>query len=449
MTKYREGSLEAPTRHAIDWENPSYSDPEKLDEELRRVFDVCHGCRRCFNLCDTFPRLFDLVDNSPSGELDTVSSQDFKPLVDACTLCDMCFSNKCPYVPPHEFNIDFPHLMLQYRFQEHQQGKNSKIAHELAKIDRNAALSKPLAPLVNWATDEKNMLSRAVIEKTVGIHRQAAIPKFQKETWVQQAQKNTYTVNTQAPAYGQKAVLFATCFCNYNDANLGNTTQALLAYHGVETHVVYPACCGMPMLEQGNIPKVVENAKTISAQLLPWVEKSYTIIAMVPSCALMIKQEWPLLLPNDPIIQQVSQRTQDICQYIVNLHHTFGLYGDLKPLEDKITLHISCHSRAQNMGQKAAELLRLIPNATVQVIERCSGHGGLWGMMVDHFDVALKVGKPVVNQAIQFQNNVVLSECPLAATHIRQGIENHDNTMGQIVETTHPLMVFARACGIS
>ena len=111
----REGSLDAPTRHPIPWKDADFVDEEKLDAELRRAFDICHGCRRCFNLCDSFPKLFDLVDESKTGELDSVSSADFGPIIDACTMCDMCFLTKCPYVPPHEFDLDFPHLMLRAR----------------------------------------------------------------------------------------------------------------------------------------------------------------------------------------------------------------------------------------------------------------------------------------------------------------------------------------------
>ena len=142
----REGPLEAPTRHAIDWNDPDYSDPEKLDAEMRRIFDICHGCRRCFNLCDSFPRLFGLIDAAPTGELDSVNSVDFKPVVDACTLCDMCFMTKCPYVPPHEFNLDFPHLMLRYRVMERRQGKRGFFERQLTETDRNGRLARPPAP---------------------------------------------------------------------------------------------------------------------------------------------------------------------------------------------------------------------------------------------------------------------------------------------------------------
>ena len=148
-----EGSLKAPIRHPVDWQNPDFFDEEKLDAELRRVFDLCHGCRRCFNLCDSFPRLFDMIDATESGELHDVGSDQFKPVVDACTLCDLCFMTKCPYVPPHDFDLDFPHLMLRYRAIEHRRGKKPLAVRELTKTDRNGKLAALAAPIANWASD--------------------------------------------------------------------------------------------------------------------------------------------------------------------------------------------------------------------------------------------------------------------------------------------------------
>src|SRR6266849_1434272 len=169
----KEGSLEAPTRHAIDWQHPDFTDLAKIEAEMHRVFDICHGCRRCFNLCDSFPRLFDLVDNSPTGELDAVAPADYKQVVDACTLCDMCFMTKCPYVPPHEFNLDFPHVMLRYRAVEHKEGQVALARRELGKTDRNGELARFVAPLANWASDRHNRLTRPALEKVAGVDRNA------------------------------------------------------------------------------------------------------------------------------------------------------------------------------------------------------------------------------------------------------------------------------------
>jgi glycerol-3-phosphate dehydrogenase subunit C len=439
----REGSLEAPIRHLIDWQNPDFTDPQKLDEEMRRVFDICHGCRRCFNLCDSFPRLFDLVDQSSTGELDGVNSQEFPHVVEACTMCDMCYMTKCPYVPPHEFNLDFPHLMLRYRYAQ-RQVTPPKIPDQLAQIDRNSQLAAPLASIVNWGNNNK--VVRKVLEKTVGIDARASLPKFHAATFVKQARQSIPEVNKSAPGFGRKAVIYATCFGNYHHPELGMKARQILAHNGVETEVVYPGCCGMPQLEQGNLAKVAEQAKTVANELKPWIEKGYQVIALIPSCALMLKSEWPLII-QDSAVQMLSQSTRDICQYLVDLAHQEGLMDNLRPLGDGITLHMSCHSRAQNMGQKAAELLRLIPNTKVDVIERCSGHGGSWGVMVDHFEIALKVGKPVVRQAEKNGHRIIASECPLAADHIHQGLAFSDSEATPQFVNKHPIELLAESYG--
>ena len=432
-------------RHTIDWTHPDYLDSDKLDEEMRRVFDICHGCRRCFNLCDTFPRLFDLIDAAPTGELDSVVSADFAPPVEACTLCDLCYMSKCPYTPPHEFNIDFPHLMLRYRAMEFAAGKVPFSTKVLAKTDLAGSVGKTVAPLANWATKEGNNLTRPLLEKTLGIHREAAVPQFHTKTLVRQT-REPLPLNKAAPAYGCKVVLYATCYGNYNNPAIGLATRKVLAHNGVETQVVYPGCCGMPLWEQGNIADVAEAAKRVAEELRPWIDQGYEVIALVPSCALMVKSEWPLILPNDENVTLLSQSTKDITEYMVNLAKGPGLVEGIKPLTEGVTVHIACHARAQNIGQKAAELLRLIPDIDLQVIERCSGHGGAWGLKVENFDVALKVGKPVAQQAIKNQNRLVLSECPLAATHIRQGIEKLDSHF--LSEDAHPIEIFAHAYGL-
>jgi len=441
-----EGSLDAPTRHPLAWNDPDFTDPAKLDEEMRRVFDICHGCRRCFNLCDSFPRLFDLVDASPSGEVEGVKSEDFAQVVEACTLCDLCFMTKCPYVPPHPFNLDFPHLILRYRYAELKGGKKEGLPGELARTDRNGKLAGAVAPLANWATSRKNRLARAAMEKIVDVHRDAALPKFHGKTFALQAKSSPPPLNREAPGFGRKVVLYATCFVNYNNPAIGMATRAVLAKNGVESEVVYPRCCGMPQLEQGDLPKVAESARQVSKDLLPWIDKGYDVIALVPSCALMLKFEWPLILPDDEGVKRLSAATSDISEYIVKLAKGPGLAPGLKPLEGGVALHLSCHARAQNMGQKAKELLALIPDADLQVIERCSGHGGSWGVRKENFDVALKIGRPVARQAKDSGKRFVASECPLAGEHILQGIERQGGTPP--ASAPHPIELFAQAYGL-
>ena len=446
----REGGLEAPVRHSFQWSDPDFLDPQKIDEELRRVFDVCHTCRRCFNLCDSFPRLFDLIDESESGELDTVDSAGFKPVVDACTLCDMCFMVSCPYVPPHEFNIDFPHLMLRYRAAELAQGKGDVMVKQLTETDRNGRLAGKVAGLCNWASDTGNTLTRPVMEKVAGVHRKAALPKFHGKTFQRRAKAEPPVVNDGAPAHGRKVALYATCFVNYNNPDIGMAARAVLAKNGVETEVVYPSCCGMPQLERGDLARVAKQAKRVAGEMAEWIDRGYDIVALTPSCALMLKFEWPLILPDDQTVKRLSEATFDITEYVVDIARKEGLADGLQPLPGGVALHMACHARAQNVGHKAAEMLRLLPEADLQVIERCSGHGGSWGILKDNFEVALKIGRPAARQAAEGGKTYLASECPLAGVHLLQTLERLDGAAGPADgRAHHPIELFARAYGLA
>ena len=449
----REGSLEAPVRHPIDWRNPDFWDEAKLDAELRRVFDICHGCRRCFNLCDSFPRLFDLVDATPSGMVEEVKSEDFRPVIDACTLCDMCFMTKCPYVPPHQFNLDFPHLMLRARAVGVKKEGIPFAEHELTKTDRNGKLAGAVAPLANWVSDEKNALTRPPLEALAGVDREARLPKFHGKTFAVRAKQDPPKVNPSGPAKGRKAALYATCFVNYNNPSVGEATQAVLAHNGVETKVVYPRCCGMPRLEHGELDKVAETAKAVAAEFSPLIDQGYDVVALVPSCALMLKFEWPLIVPDDPLVKKLASAAFDASEYVVDLAKRHGVAPGLKALDGGVSMHLACHARAQNMGAKGVEMLRLIPDIDVAVIERCSGHGGSWGIMKQNFQTALKVGKPVARAAAKNGKAYIASECPLAGEHIIQGIERLDDDEraqlpGRIEHSIHPIELFAKAYGL-
>jgi glycerol-3-phosphate dehydrogenase subunit C len=441
----REGSLEAPTRRPLDWQSADFYDEAKLDAEMRRVLDICHGCRRCFNLCDSFPRLFDLVDESKSGELDTVASSDFKPIVDACTLCDMCYMTKCPYVPPHEFNLDFPHLMLRYRAVEAKKNGVPLADRALADTDRLGKIAGKAAALANWASDLSNKVTRKIAERVAGLHHDAALPKFASKSFETLAKEHPPARDEAAPAKARKAVLYATCYANYNDPSIGVAAQAVLAKNGVETKVVYPACCGMPKLEQGLIGEVAEAAKTVAAALAPYIADGYDVVALVPSCALMLKFEWPLILANDESVKRLSEATWDLSEYVVDIARKEGLAEGLAPVDGGVALHISCHSRAQNMGQKGADLLALLPQADISVVERCSGHGGAWGCKTPNFETALKVGKPAARQMQSAGKRYIVSECPLAGAHIAQGSDRLGSEGPAPTLLAHPIELLARA----
>ena len=433
-----EGSLEAPTREILKWNDPDFADEAKLDAEMRRVFDVCHGCRRCFNLCDSFPRLFDLIDNSPKEDVEHLASEDFKPVVEACTLCDMCFMTKCPYVPPHPFMLDFPHLMLRHRFVEAKKGNTEAVQRQLAETDRNGRLARFVSPIVNWASESKPM--RAAMESMAGIDAKASLPKFHSRTFVSAARQEDNDINRAAPAFGKrKAAIYATCFVNYNKPDTGMDARAVLSHIGVETKVAYPGCCGMPFLEQAELDKVAQNAAKVSKELVKLIDEGYDIVALTASCGLMLKFEWALILPDNADVKRVAENVFDIDEYVVDVAKKEGLPPGLTPLPEGVTVHLACHARAQNMGPKAAEMLKMIPDTPVDVIERCSGHGGTFGVVKPTHDVAVKVGRPVFRAANTQKRGHIVSDCPLAAQHIVA----HTETPARAPE--HPIQIMARA----
>jgi glycerol-3-phosphate dehydrogenase subunit C len=337
--------------------------------------------------------------------------------------------------------------MLRYRAMEAAQGKISFADRQLAETDRNGKLAGMVAPLANWATRRGNRTVGPVLRAQAGLHPDAELPKYAGQS-LEHLAAETPVLNREAPAFGRKVAIYATCFSNYNSPEVGLATSAVLARNGVESVVVHPHCCGMPLLEQGRIADVAQNARIVATAMKPWIEKGYDIVALVPSCALMLKFEWPLILPDDPDVALLSRATFDVCEYIVGIARKEGLAPGLQPIDGTLTVHMACHARAQNMGQKAAEMLRLLPQADVKVIERCSGHGGSWGFKREFFETALKVGRPVARQAAQNGPGYVMSECPLAGVHIAQGMERVGDDAPKPQLVTHPIQLLARAYGM-
>ena len=438
----KEGSTEAPIRHPLNFDHPDFLDPKKLDDEMRRVFDICHGCRRCFNLCDSFPKLFDMIDESKNEDIESLSSEQFAPVVDACTLCDMCFMTKCPYVPPHDFNLDFPHLMLRYRTAQKKQNKLPFVPRQLAEIDRNAKIGVMFARLINWASNIKNKLIRKILAKIAGIDIRVQLPKYNSETFSNFFKRNKNKIIFEKKDKDRKVVIYSTCFVNFNKKDTGIAALKVLKKNGVDVQEAYPGCCGMPFLEQADLPKVVQQAKKVSKDLLEWIDKGYKVVTLTASCGLMLKFEWPLLLPNNDSIKKLSANVIDIDEYVVDIANKEGLAEGLQEIDGGVTVHHACHARAQNMGIKARDMLKLIPNVKIDVVERCAGHGGTFGVMNDTHDLAIKVGRPTARQIKTKNNKYMASDCPLAGKHLKQ-LEADTNISND--EALHPIELVAKS----
>lgn len=442
----REGNLEAPIRHPIDWKNPDYYNEDKLDAELERVFDICHGCRRCVSLCDAFPTLFDLVDESDTMEVDGVDKADYKKVVDQCYLCDMCYMAKCPYVPPHPWNLDFPHLMLQAKAIEHKKTGGKLGDNFLSSTDTIGKLAG--IPGVTQVVNVVNQWEpvRLVEEKLLGVDRRAWVPDLAHKTF----RSDSYPDITFASGDGErtkgKIAIFATCYVNFYEPGIGEDFVAVLEHNEIPWLVAEKeVCCGMPKLEQGDLESV-ESLKRINIpHLLKLAQEGYTITSLVPSCTLMFKQELPLMFPDDEDVQAVADAFWDPFNYLVQREKDGLLKTDYQAALGKVSYHAPCHGRVQNIGKKTEELLKSIPGTEVATTERCSGHAGTYGMKKDFYDNAMKVGKYAFKQMQQNEPDYIASDCPLGGHHLTHGIaENHN----QNYDYTHPISLVRKAYGI-
>jgi glycerol-3-phosphate dehydrogenase subunit C len=439
----REGSLEAPTRHPLDWQSPGFYDEAKIEKELERVFDICHGCRRCVNLCTTFPTLFDLVDGSPTLEVDGVAKADFGKVVDQCYLCDMCYMTKCPYVPPHPWNVDFPHLMLRAKAAKFRKGQVKLRDRLLSSTDAVGRLAT--IPVVVQAVNAANRapLARGLMEKMLGVHRERVLPEYAGARFRGNARPNeSFPVRDGRNTPG-KVALFSTCYVNYNEPGIGHDLLKVLEHNRVPARLAErEACCGMPKLELGDLEAVARLKELNIPALARLAREGCAILTAVPSCTLMFKQELPLMFPEDAEVKAVADAMFDPFEYLV-LRHKDGLLDTAfrTPL-GKVSYHVPCHLRVQNMGQKTRELLEMIPGTQLTTIERCAGHDGTWGVKVEYYENSMKIGRPVFRQMAEGAPDYVSSDCAIAARHIRQG-------MGEIPgRKEHPITLIRIAYGL-
>lgn len=438
----REGNLEAPTRHPLDWKSEKFYDKENLIEEMERIFDLCHGCRRCVSLCNSFPTLFDLVDESKTMEVDGVDKKDYWKVVDHCYLCDLCYMTKCPYIPPHEWNIDFPHVMLRAKavqFKEQGASLRNKMLSATDAVGSIAGLPI-IASTVNFANKLKPV--RKIMEATIGISADAKLPKYESKSFRQRFNENkTLTVDAGKNTKG-KVALFATCYGNRNEPGMNEDLVAVLEHNGLPvTLVEKEQCCGMPKLELGDLDSVAAAKEANIPMLAKLVDEGYDLMASVPSCVLMFKQELPLMLPDDKDVQKVKEAFYDPFEYLMLRHKENKLKTEFPNALGKVSYHVACHLRVQNIGLKTRDILNLIPSTEVLPIERCSGHDGTYAVKKEFNAISNKIARPVVNKVKQAEPDHYTSDCMMAGHHIENNLKD-----GSVAK--HPMTLVRLAYGI-
>jgi Fe-S oxidoreductase len=445
----REGNLEAPTRHPLDWLNPEFYDEASAMKEMERVFDICHGCRRCVSLCQSFPTLFDLVDETDDGEVHGIPKQAYWKVVDQCYLCDLCYMTKCPYTPPHEWNLDFPHLMLRAKAIKFKKGEVKGGEKFLASTDVHGSLAG--IPVVVQAVNaiNKTKFARKQMDNMLGVHPDAWMPELATQRFRWSAKKSAATVVTNGERTPGKVAIFATCYVNYNEPGIGHDLLQVLAHNDIPYVLVdKESCCGMPKLELGDLDAVAKHKAANMPVLARYAKEGYAIISAVPSCTLMFKQELPLMFPDCADTQAVKAAMFDPFEYLTARNRDGLLKTDFKNPLGKVSYHIPCHGRVQNIGKKTEEMFKLIGGKVevkLNTVERCSGHAGTYGVKTPYHPVAMKIGRPVFRAMAKDEPDFISSDCALAGHHIAQGMQQA-GTPAKALQ--HPLSLVRLAYGI-
>ncbi len=439
-----------PHRSPIPWKDDAFYDEQEVEKELRRIFDICHTCRRCFNLCGLFPRLFTILDSQAvDGDVEKISSAHIKDILPSCTLCDLCFMAKCPYVPPHPWAVDLPRAILRYRaIQSRKFQMREWIKKTMAHVDSYAPLAMACSSVSNAISTCS--ATRVLMEKTVGIHRKAELPAFRHTPMIKWTPPKP---NSQGVAYGEKLVVYITCLNNYYHSRTAVAACAILAYYGVEVVLSYPGCCGMPLWEQGCLPDIAQKAEHITEALHKdmYSAGATAVLSLTPSCTLMLREQFPALLSKNTTVHMISENTWDLCEYLVKFLKDKKITPQSTPFPQGISLHNACHVRAQNTGSKAQELLHYMVDTPVKLFDMCSGHGGMWGFHKEHFEESMKVGAPLVHAMKEEAFSFIASECPLALTCIRQGFQKSSSSQKTAMPKpifAHPVEIFATSLSL-
>jgi len=445
-----EGNLQAPTRHPIAWRDPAFYDEAAALKEMERVFDICHGCRRCVGLCQSFPTLFDLVDATDDGEVHGVRKEAYWNVVDQCYLCDLCYMTKCPYTPPHPWNLDFPHLMLRAKAIKFKKGEVRAGEKFLASTDVHGSFAGIPVVVQTVNAINKTKLARKAMDKALGVHPDAWMPKLatKRFRWSAAHEGRATVVNNGERTPGRVAI-FSTCYVNYNEPGIGHDLIKLLEHNDIPYVIVEKeACCGMPKLELGDLDAVARHKQANVPVLARYAKDGFAILSAIPSCTLMFKQELPLMFPDCTDTQAVKAAMFDPFEYFIARHKDGLLKTDFKTALGKVSYHIPCHGRVQNIGKKTQEMFKLVGSqveVTLNTVERCSGHAGTYGVKTPTHLVAMKIGKPVFKAMANNEPDFISSDCALAGHHIAQGMAQA-GTPAKALQ--HPLTLVRLAYGL-
>lgn len=415
-----------------------YWDRGKMEIELERAIEICHGCRMCFKYCSTFPILFDAID-AENGHVERLTVATLDTALDACFQCKLC-EVQCPYTPreDHEFLLDFPALIHRRRAIDlkEKRVKPSFGDKLLANPDRAGALARASLGTANVAKKIKPL--RVIQEKVIGIDRRYPQPDFPRVPFAKRQKKAGHVVS--APRPDDEAVLFPTCWVEHNDPELGQDVMDVLAFNSCSTSCRDDVvCCGMPAWEQGDLETLVQKAERNIAALLPHAEADQRILVVNPTCSMMLRHEYPRLLPERlrDDAAKVAAQVRDVSEHLFERKKDGTLNTDYQSTPNgTVAYHAPCHLRAQGIGFRGRDLMRTIPGVKPRMTMECSGHDGTYGLKAKSWEDSKKVGKKAFDGMKGHDADVWASDCPLSSVQFEQ----HTGR-----SALHPIQVLARA----
>lgn len=392
--------------------SPGFADPAALRAEAARVYDICAGCRRCYNLCPSFTELLDVADAAHDGDASQLTPAEDRRVVDLCFNCNLCYPH-CPYTPPHRWAVDFPELMLRAKVGR-ARGEGVGLRERLlGNPELLGRVGSMFPTITNRALGYAPL--RRVMERLLGIDRRRLLPRY--------ARRFSRWFHRQRPpaAAGRngRVALFYTTPVEFNGLSTGQAAVEVLWRAGIDVSCPRQQCCGMPALDAGDVDAARRRARFNVAQLAGAVADGRDVVVPGPTCSRMLKREYPRLVPGETT-DRVVARVFDLGEYLMRLHAQGHLDLGFRRGLGRVAYHAPCHLRVQEIGFKSRDLLRLVPDTTVEMIERCAGMDGTWGMKHEFYDESLRLGGAVVREAEGLAPDLVVSDCPLAGLQIEQ-----------------------------
>jgi Fe-S oxidoreductase len=425
-----------------DPKHPLDLDEGDVREELTRVYDLCHGCRLCFKFCSSFPTLFEFIDRHDDQDAGRLTQAEQDQVVDECFQCKLCYIN-CPYIPGQsEWNLDFPRLMLRADAMRRATGqlpaKRRLTNRVMGRTDLAGKVGVRAAPLVNAVIEKPGSIPRKVVQALTGVSAVRLLPPYAKQRFTTWFRKRPRVRIQQRQ--GQVAV-FPTCLVEYQNPAIGHDLVRVYERNGIECSVVDKAqCCGAPWLHSGETEAFTKQATANVRALAAEVRAGNEIVVPQPTCGYVLKKDYVDYV-GGPDAELVAEHTYDAAEYLIKIHKGEGTSIDTKfpgDVPETIAYHTPCHLRAQNIGLKSRDLMKLT-GAKITLVQECSGIDGMWGLRAENVRLSTPHAEKLGAQIERADCEVVAGDCQLAN--------------GAIVEQTariphHPIQIMARAYGI-